>query len=205
MLKKLLSKSQGHDSSSYLLVGLGNPGAEYKGHRHNIGFMMMDRLASDYQASAFKSKFQGEITQAQIDGVKAFLLKPQTYMNNSGQSVQAAAKFYSIPPERIIVFYDELDLPLGKIRVRQGGGTGGHNGIKSLDAHLPSKSYWRVRLGIGHPGDKEKVTGYVLSNFAKAEQSLLEDILYYGSKYAPLLLSEHFSDYMTRLSEALKK
>jgi len=189
----------------WLIVGLGNPGAEYQGHRHNVGFMMIDQIAGDYGFSLFKKKFQGLVSQGVIDNQKVLLLKPGTFMNNSGQSVQAAASFYNIPEDKIIVLYDELDLPLTKLRVRQGGGSGGHNGIKSLDKHLPSKDYWRVRIGIDHPGDKNRVSGYVLSNFAKAEAPAVEDILYYGSKHIPLLLKENKSDYMTQFAESMNR
>ncbi len=157
----------------FLLVGLGNPGAEYALTRHNIGFMAIDALAG---AANFSSKFHGETASLTIEGEKVLLLKPMTYMNNSGRSVQAAAAFYKIPPEHIIVLHDELDLPLGKIRIKQGGGANGHNGLKDIDL-VVGPDYWRIRLGIGHPGVKEQVHDHVLSRFSAAEMKEVEKLL----------------------------
>lgn len=183
-----------------LWVGLGNPGKEYAKNRHNIGFMVIDQLAADNHFPSFKAKFKGEVTEGRLGQQKIILLKPQTYMNDSGQSVRAAADFYKITPDNIIVFHDELDLPPQRVKVKQGGGTGGHNGLKSIDRHLGDKEYWRVRLGIGHPGDKNRVSGYVLSNFLKEEQQWLPDLLYGISKYADDLLPPSKDDFMTRLA-----
>jgi PTH1 family peptidyl-tRNA hydrolase len=170
------TKSPNHQIT--LLVGLGNPGAKYSGHRHNIGFMTVDAIADhDPAFGPFKSKFQGEISEGRLGSQKIFLLKPQTYMNESGRCVGAAAKFYKIPPERIIVFHDELDLDLGQIRVKKGGGNAGHNGLKSIQAHLGTPDFWRVRLGIGHPGHRDKVTPHVLGDFSKADQDWLMPLL----------------------------
>lgn len=189
----------------WLLAGLGNPGASYAGHRHNVGFMAIDRIASDYTIGPARQKFHGQLSQGLIQNHKVLLLKPETYMNDSGRSIQAAASFYNISEERICVLYDELDLPPGKVKLKKGGGSGGHNGIKSTDAHLPSKEYWRLRIGIGHPGSKERVNPYVLSNFAKAEQPLFDDILRVISKEIPLLLGEACEDkFKTALAERLK-
>lgn len=188
----------------WLIVGLGNPGDKYKGNRHNVGFMVMDAIADDNMFPNFKSKFQGEISEGRIAGEKVALLKPQTYMNESGQSVRKAADFYKIPPERIIVFYDELDLAPSKIKIKQGGGSGGHNGIKSMDAHLGDKDYWRVRLGIGHPGDKNRVSGYVLSDFSKEEQKWLPDFIDVLAKNVKYLVEGSNSDYMTRVHEGFR-
>ncbi len=166
------------NSDMWLLVGLGNPGDKYKNNRHNIGFMAVDRVADDTPAfSAPKSKFQGAYTEANIAGVKIGMLQPQTYMNESGQSVGACAKFYKIPAERIVVFHDELDINAGDFRVKKGGGNAGHNGLKSIQAHLGTPDFWRVRMGIGHPGDKNKVSGYVLSDFAKSDAEWLDVML----------------------------
>lgn len=154
----------------YLIVGLGNPGAEHARQRHNIGFMAVDELADAYGAAPFQKKYKGEFSEIRVEGHKCLLLKPQTYMNKSGISIAAAASFYKIPPENIILLYDELDLPLGKLRCKQGGGAGGHNGVKSSDAHV-GKNTWRIRLGIDHPGHKDRVTGYVLGNFTGDEQT----------------------------------
>ena len=150
----------------FLLVGLGNPGPEYALTRHNIGFMAVDVLAA---AARFTSKFHGETATLSIEDEKVILLKPMTFMNLSGKSVQAAMAFYKIPPENVIVLHDELDLPLGKIRIKQGGGANGHNGLKDID-QMVGPDYWRIRLGIGHPGMKEQVHGHVLSRFTKDEQ-----------------------------------
>lgn len=188
-----------------LLIGLGNPGDKYSGNRHNIGFMAIDEIACQYDAKPFKKKFQGLISEFDHDGEKVLLLKPLTYMNESGQSAQAVIKFYKVKPENVIVFYDELDLNPFKVKVKMAGGTGGHNGIKSLDAHLPNKNYMRVRMGIGHPGSKDRVTPYVLSDFAKAEGQDLEDFLYYNAKELPLLLDNNMNDYMTHMAERMRK
>lgn len=157
----------------FLLVGLGNPGPEYALTRHNIGFMAIDALEA---AGSFTSKFHGLSASSSIDGQKVVLLKPQTFMNLSGKSVQAAMAFYKIPPEKVIVFHDELDLPLGKIRIKQGGGANGHNGLKDID-QMVGPNYWRIRLGIGHPGMKEQVHGHVLSRFNDNEMTEVEKVL----------------------------
>lgn len=159
-----------------LFVGLGNPGAKHAGHRHNIGFMAVDRIAGDHGFGPWRSKFQGVIAEGRLGTEKVLLLKPETYMNLSGNSVQAAAQFYKLAPEDIVVFHDELDLAPGKCRVKTGGGHAGHNGLRSLHAQI-GPDYVRVRLGIGHPGHKDRVSGYVLHDFAKADRDWLEDLL----------------------------
>lgn len=184
----------------YLIVGLGNPGDKYAKNRHNIGFMAVEQIASDNHFSPFKSKFQGQVTEGRLGGDKVVLLKPQTFMNDSGRSVGEAARFYKIAPENIIVLYDELDLEPGKVRVKTGGGTGGHNGIRSMDAHLSSKNYKRVRLGIGHPGDKNRVSGYVLSDFSKTEQKWLEPLIWDVSRYIDLIVGGDEGLFMTRVA-----
>lgn len=161
----------------WLIAGLGNPGSKYRDNRHNIGFMALDYIADANHAGAFKKKFDGEWTDLVLQSHKCGLLKPLTYMNNSGLAVGKAAKFYKIPADKVIVIHDELDLEFGRIRVKQGGGNGGHNGLKSIDAHLGSPDYHRIRIGIGHPGDKTKVTGYVLGDFSKEEKGKLDDSL----------------------------
>lgn len=178
----------------WLIVGLGNPGPEYAATRHNIGFMAVDALAKALRATSFSKKFQGEIAEASLGNERLFLLKPLTFMNLSGKSVQAAAAFYKIPPERIIVIHDELDLPLGKLRIKQGGGNNGHNGLRDIDAAL-GVDYWRIRLGIGHPGDKAHVHGHVLNNFTKDELPLVEKLL--------AALSAHFELFFTQSPEKL--
>ena len=159
-----------------LFVGLGNPGPKYSGNRHNIGFMAMDRIAEDHGFSPWKSKFQGQICEGLLGSEKVLLLKPETFMNLSGQSVGEAMRFYKLTPEDIIVFHDELDLAPGRIRVKQGGGHAGHNGLRSLHQHI-GEAYARVRLGIGHPGRKEMVAHYVLQDFAKSDANWLDDLM----------------------------
>lgn len=169
-----------------LFVGLGNPGAKYAGNRHNIGFMAVDRIAGDHGFTPWRTKFQGEIAEGRLGSEKVMLLKPQTFMNLSGQSVGEAMRFLKLAPAEVIVFHDELDLGTGKCRVKQGGGHAGHNGLRSLHAHI-GEGYGRVRLGIGHPGDKDRVAAYVLSDFAKADRDWLEDLLTGISEGAPAL------------------
>jgi len=185
-----------------LLVGLGNPGAQYAGNRHNIGFMAIDAIAAASGVSTWKSKHAGLIAEASIGGDRALLLKPQTFMNKSGDSVQQAARFYKIDPADIIVFYDELDLAPGKVRVKVGGGNGGLNGLRSIDPQI-GLNYKRVRLGIGHPG-KEFVTHHVLGDFAKADHAWLTPLLDEIARQASLLLSGDDSGFMNKLALAVK-
>lgn len=159
-----------------LFVGLGNPGAKYAMNRHNIGFMALDEIASGSGFSPWRKKFQGQVCEGVLDGEKVILLKPETFMNLSGQSVGEAVRFYKLSVGDVTVFHDELDLAEGKCRVKQGGGHAGHNGLRSIHQHL-SPDYKRVRLGIGHPGRKELVSGYVLHDFPKADLGWLDDLL----------------------------
>ncbi len=165
----------------WLLVGLGNPGDEYAGHRHNVGFMAIDAIADKGGFPPFRAKFQGLLCEGKARGAKnedkIVLLKPQTYMNESGQSVGKAAKFYKIPAENVIVFHDELDLKNDTVRIKKGGGNAGHNGLRSIQDHLGTADFWRVRIGIDHPGDKDRVSAYVLSDFAKAERPGVEAVI----------------------------
>ncbi|MGC9369001.1 MAG: aminoacyl-tRNA hydrolase [Paracoccaceae bacterium] len=169
-----------------LFVGLGNPGAKYAGNRHNIGFMAVDRIAEDHGFSPWRAKFQGEICEGRLGREKVVLLKPGTFMNRSGQSVGEALRFFKLEPGDVVVFHDELDLAPGKARFKQGGGHAGHNGLRSVHAHIGA-DYGRVRLGIGHPGHKDKVATYVLNDFAKADQDWLDDLLRGLSDGAPAL------------------
>ena len=169
-----------------LFVGLGNPGAKYARNRHNIGFMSVDEIASDHSFSPWRGKFQGSVSEGVLGGEKVILLKPETFMNKSGQSVGEAMRFYKLTPADITVFHDELDLAPGKARVKQGGGHAGHNGLRSLHQHI-TDAYQRVRLGIGHPGHKDAVPGYVLRDFPKADDSWLDDLLRGISDGAPEL------------------
>ncbi|MEJ6402746.1 aminoacyl-tRNA hydrolase [Yoonia sp. 2307UL14-13] len=159
-----------------LLVGLGNPGAKYAQNRHNIGFMAMDRIAADHGFAAWRSKFQGVIAEGRFGSDKVTLLKPETFMNKSGQSVGEAMRYLKLEPADVIVFHDEIDLAPGKIRLKTGGGHAGHNGLRSIHAHIGA-DYDRVRMGVGHPGHKDAVPGYVLRDFPKADAEWLDDEL----------------------------
>ncbi|WP_135448106.1 aminoacyl-tRNA hydrolase [Tabrizicola caldifontis] len=159
-----------------LFVGLGNPGPKYAGNRHNIGFMAVDRIAADHDFTPWRKAFQGLVSEGRLGTEKVALLKPETFMNLSGQSVQAAVAFWKLPLSDVIVFHDELDLAPGKLRLKQGGGHAGHNGLRSISAHL-GDGYGRVRLGIGRPGHKDAVAAYVLHDFAKTDQDWLENLL----------------------------
>jgi len=190
-------------SDLFMLVGLGNPGSQYEKNRHNIGFMAVDEIVRRHRFSAWRKKFDAVMCDAVIDDIKVYALKPQTFMNLSGNAVLAMASFYKIPPENIIVFYDELDLTPGKLRVKQGGGANGHNGLKSIDAHL-GKNYWRVRLGIGRPAEKDRVTGYVLGDFAKADGLWLDKLLPVIADEFPLLLQKNDGKFMTNIARAMQ-
>lgn len=188
----------------HLIVGLGNPGREYEGHRHNIGFMAIDAIARQYGATAPAKKFHGELLECRAGTEKLLLLKPHTFMNLSGKAVQAALAFYKMPLENLIVLHDELDLPLLKLRIKKGGGANGHNGLKDID-RLLGADYWRIRLGIGHPGMKEKVHGHVLSNFDKAEQPAVDDWMRDLAKELPLFWQHSPTGLMSKLSPPEKK
>jgi len=159
-----------------LFVGLGNPGVKYAQNRHNIGFMAVERIASDHGFSPWRAKFQGQTSEGRLGSEKVILLKPDTFMNLSGQSVGEAMRFHKLTPQDVVVFHDELDLAPSKCRLKTGGGHAGHNGLRSIHQHI-GEAYDRVRLGIGHPGHKDRVAGYVLSDFAKAEQNWLDDMM----------------------------
>jgi len=159
-----------------LFVGLGNPGAKYARNRHNIGFMALDQIASDHGFGPWRGKFQGQISEGQLDGQKVLLLKPDTFMNKSGQSVGEAVRFYKIDPPDVVVFHDEIDLAPAKLRFKQAGGHAGHNGLRSLHGHI-GENYGRVRMGVGHPGHKDAVPTYVLKDFPKSDENWLDDML----------------------------
>lgn len=186
-----------------LLVGLGNPDKEYEGTRHNIGFDIIDCVSRDYQFGAAKSKFRGQLRSGEIDGYKILALKPMTYMNNSGISVNETAGFYQIPLSNIYVFHDDLDLELGRVKVKTGGGNGGHNGLSSLDEHI-SNEYTRIRIGIGHPGNKDMVTDYVLSKFKKPEKAIVDAVITNVSEHLPFLLNNHPDKFMSKIAEQIK-
>jgi len=169
-----------------VFAGLGNPGDKYAGNRHNIGFMAVDRIAQDHGFGPWRQKFQALVCDGTLGGEKIILLKPQTFMNLSGQAVGEALKFYKLESTDLTVFHDEIDLAPGKIRLKAGGGHAGHNGLRSIHAHI-GPHYDRVRLGVGHPGHKDAVPGYVLHDFAKAEQDWLDDLMRGISDGAPFL------------------
>ena len=182
-----------------LFVGLGNPGAKYARNRHNIGFMAVDRIAADHGFAPWRSKFQAEICEGRLGTEKILLLKPQTFMNRSGQSVGEAVRFYKLESTDVTVFHDELDLAPGKVRAKAGGGHAGHNGLRSVHEHIGA-AYDRVRLGIGHPGRKEMVSPYVLGDFAKADADWLEDVLRGVSDGAAYLAQDDAGKFMNAVA-----
>ncbi len=187
-----------------LLVGLGNPGTEYAETRHNIGFMAVDNIVHRYSFGNFKSKFKGEYAEGNIQKEKVMVLKPTTYMNLSGESVRAICQFFKIPTENVIVFHDDMDLPVGKIKVKTGGGSGGHNGIKSIDTHL-GNNYMRVRIGVSKPERKEQVVDWVLSNFSSTDKTILADELDLVADNMSLLLQKDSEKFMNKISVQSKK
>lgn len=185
--------------SPWLFVGLGNPGSQYARNRHNVGFMAVEAIADAAGFSSPKTKYKSELREGQIAGQKVLVMQPQTFMNLSGEAVQPVISFYKIPLDRVVVFYDELDLLPGKVRGKRGGGSGGHNGIKSIDAHIGT-DYWRVRIGIGHPGNKDLVTGYVLGNFPPEDQAWLKDVIDSLASQAPSLIKNGMDTYMSKVA-----
>lgn len=183
-----------------LWVGLGNPEPGMARNRHNIGFMALDVIAIRHGFSPWRQRFKGLVAEGNIGGQKILALKPLTYMNASGESVQAATGFYKLPLEAITAFHDELDLVPGKMRVKQGGGAAGHNGLRSMDRMLGASDYWRVRLGIGHPGSKDRVLSYVLGDFAKDDRDWLVALLDAVADAAPLLAGGKPPDFMTKVA-----
>ncbi len=183
-----------------LFVGLGNPGDQYARNRHNVGFMALEAIASRHRASNWQRKWQGRLAEATLGTERVLLLMPQTFMNESGRSVAEAARFHKIPPDDIVVFHDELDLAPGKIRVKLGGGVAGHNGLRSIRDCLGTADYKRVRIGIGHPGHKEKVLGHVLGDFAKSEGPWVQALLDALADAAPLLAAGDDAGYMNRVA-----
>jgi len=185
-----------------LVVGLGNPGPDYAGNRHNIGFMAVDEIVHRHGLRSVRARFHGLAAEGTIGADKVVALKPQTYMNESGRSVAAAVQFYKLAPEQVIVIYDEIDLPLGKVRVKRGGGTGGHNGIRSIDAHI-GPEFWRVRLGVGHPGHKDLVHRHVLNDFAKAEREDAAKMVDAVAEALPILLGGDENGFMNKVAVTL--
>ncbi|RVU37948.1 aminoacyl-tRNA hydrolase [Hwanghaeella grinnelliae] len=190
-----------------LIVGLGNPGPKYERNRHNVGFMAVDEIVRRHSFGPWRARFQAQVSEGQIGGRKVMVMKPMTFMNESGKAVGEAARFFKIAAEDIWVFYDELDLASAKLKVKQGGGHAGHNGLRSIDAHLAKdlgKEYWRVRIGIGHPGDKAKVHGHVLGDFSKAEWPTTEKLIDAMADAFPTLVERGYSDFMSKVALILK-
>lgn len=182
-----------------LFVGLGNPGARYAKNRHNVGFMAVDRIAADHGFAPWRDKFQGQISEGRLGSERVVLLKPTTFMNLSGQSVGEAMRFYKLEPADVTVFHDELDLAPGRVRVKTGGGHAGHNGLRSIHQHI-GDAYARVRIGIGHPGHKDRVAPYVLSDFAKGDEALLDELLRGISDGAPALAAGDATRFMNAVA-----
>ena len=194
------------DQDMWLFVGLGNPGEKYAKNRHNAGFMVLDHIQDNVQAfNPFRSKFQGLVSEGRLGSHKVLLLKPTTYMNNSGQSVAQAVKFYKIDPEKVVVFHDEIDLDANTVRVKQGGGNAGHNGLKSIQSHLSTPDFWRVRIGIGRPSHGGEVSNYVLDDFSKAEQEWLLPLVDIAGKAVEMIIKENPKTYGDFIKEKLSK
>ncbi len=186
-----------------LFVGLGNPGDSYKNNRHNVGFMAVDAIADAHGFGPVRARFRGHLREGVLKGpggtVKVLVLKPMTYMNESGVSVQEAVAFHKIGLDDVFVVYDELDLAPGKVRVKRDGGNAGHNGLRSISAHV-GNAYWRIRLGIGHPGDKARVQGHVLGNFTADERAWLGPLLQAVAEASPLLAHHDEAGFMNRVT-----
>ena len=182
-----------------LLVGLGNPGPKYEQNRHNIGFMAVDEIVRRHSFASFKAKFQGLIAYGTLEGDKGLVLKPTTFMNESGRSVGEAMRFYKLSPNDVVVLHDELDLAFGKVRARVGGGLAGHNGLRSITQYI-GPDFWRVRIGIGHPGDKARVHGHVLSDFSKSEIDMAMKLVDGIADAAPLLSKGDTGGFMSRVA-----
>src|SRR3954469_1712635 len=185
-----------------LLVGLGNPGPRYAGNRHNIGFMAVDAIVRRHSFSSSRERFHSLTAEGTIDGEKVLAMAPQTFMNDSGRAVQAAVQFFKLQSTDVIVLYDEIDLPLGKVRAKRGGGAGGHNGIRSIDAHIGA-DYWRVRMGVDHPGQKELVKSYVLMDFFKEEHETVQSMLDAVADAIPLMIAGDDGRFMNKVSLAI--
>lgn len=183
-----------------LLVGLGNPGPRHERNRHNVGFMAVDAIIRRHSFGAERARFQALVAEGAIDGRKALAMKPTTFMNESGRAVGEAVRFYKLAPEQVVVLYDEVDLALGKVRAKLGGGHAGHNGVRNIMQHVGA-GFWRVRIGIGHPGDKEQVHGHVLGDFAKADRAMVDRILDAIADAAPLMANDDFNGFMTKVAQ----
>jgi len=186
-----------------LIVGLGNPGDRYALTRHNLGFIAVDAMARRHKFAPYRSKFTGELAEGMLGERRVLALKPQTFMNLSGDSVGAAARFYKIAPDEIAVIHDEIDLAPGKLKVKRGGGAAGHNGLRSIEAAIGA-DFWRVRVGIGHPGVKELVEPYVLQNFSGEERSMFGPLLDAMAEAMPVLADDDFQGFMTKVALILR-
>jgi PTH1 family peptidyl-tRNA hydrolase len=186
-----------------LFVGLGNPGSSYARHRHNVGFMALERIAAQHGLPPWRKRFHGLVTDGPIGGRRVMLLKPQTYMNDSGQAVGEAQRYLKIDEADIYVFHDEIDLAPSKLKVKTGGGNAGHNGLRSITAHVGNE-YQRVRIGVGHPGSKDLVSGYVLHDFAKADQEWLEPMLDAMAEAAGRLAAGDQARFLTDVARRLQ-
>ena len=188
------------DAGIQLIVGLGNPGTQYEATRHNVGFWWVEAIANAQNAPfRAESKFLGELARVRVAGQDVRLLKPSTYMNRSGQSVVAVARYFDIPPERILIAHDELDLPVGVARIKQGGGHAGHNGLRDSISALGSREFWRLRIGIAHPGDRTLVTGYVLGRPSRDDESRIRESLDDADRRLAELVEGQFQLAMNRL------
>jgi PTH1 family peptidyl-tRNA hydrolase len=198
-LRRAARPAGGGGAPALLLVGLGNPGREYAGQRHNVGFMALDAIADRHGLSPPRNRFRGSVREGAVDGIRVLALKPMTFMNESGRAVGEAARFYKLGPDAVVAFHDELDLAPGKVRVKVGGGAAGHNGLRSLDAHLGA-NYRRVRIGIGHPGHKDRVLGHVLHDFSRDDAAWLEPVLEAIAEAAPDLVRGEDANFMNRVA-----
>ena len=187
----------------HLLIGLGNPEKKHRYNRHNIGFLIVDKIAQELRFPPFRNRFRGLLSENLVDGNKVRLLKPSTYMNNSGESISQAMRFFKLVPSQICVFYDDLDLSPGKCRIRLGGGTGGHNGLRSIENHI-GPDYWRVRIGIGHPGRKELVLAHVLNDFSEQEKNgWVENMLNAMTEHLDLLIKGDTNSLMSKIASTI--
>jgi PTH1 family peptidyl-tRNA hydrolase len=185
-----------------LLVGLGNPGPKYERNRHNIGFMAVDEIVRRHSFQPDRTRFQAICAEGVIAGRKTLAMKPTTFMNESGRAVGEAVRFFKLEPSQVVVIHDELDLALGKIKAKKGGGHAGHNGLRSITQHIGA-DFWRIRVGIGHPGDKERVHGHVLGDFAKVDGPMVDKILDAICDASPLIAEEDFNGFMTKVARLI--
>ncbi len=185
-----------------LIAGLGNPGRRYAGNRHNIGFMVADQIHRRHHFAPWRARFEGEVSEGMLGGEKTLLLKPATFMNESGRAVGQAMRFYKLDPEDVVIVYDEIDLPPGKVRIKAGGGRPSHNGLRSVTAHI-GNDYRRLRIGIGHPGHKSLVHRFVLKDFPRADRAWVDAVIAAIAEHTPLLAAHEDSSFMNRVHLSL--